>query len=62
MPDPEKIAFVMDGSGGAVDYGTLGRRANQAAHCFRWLGLRRGDVVAVLMENNRHYVEFCWAA
>ncbi len=62
MPDPEKIAFVMGGSGVEVDYGTLNARANQVAHRLRRLGLRRGDVVAVLMENNRHYVEFCWAA
>ncbi len=62
MADPRKIAFVMGGSGDAVDYGTLDARGHQIAHRLRRLGLSRGDVVAVLMENNRHYVEFCWAA
>jgi len=62
MPDPEKTAFIMGGSGVEVDFATLDAAANRVAHLFRRLGLRRGDVVAVLMENNRDYVEFCWAA
>ena len=37
-------------------------RANQLAHLFRSAGLREGDAVAILMENNEHYHTVMWAA
>ncbi len=49
-------------SGRSVDYGTLDRRVNQAAHLLRALGLRRGDVVSILMENCEQFAVFCCAA
>src|SRR5205085_569778 len=56
-----KPALVFSG-GASLDYGTLDRRANQAAHLFRSLGLKRGDVVAVLMDNRPEFAVFCCAA
>ena len=37
-------------------------RANQLAHQFHHAGLREGDVVAVIMENNEHMHAVMWAA
>ncbi|HET9732613.1 MAG TPA: AMP-binding protein [Acidimicrobiales bacterium] len=59
---PDKPAYVMAGSGETVTYGELDRRSNQLAQLFRRVGLRRGDSVAVFMENNAHYFEVTWAA
>lgn len=60
--DPQKSAFVMAATGEAVTYGQLDARSNQGAHLFRSLGLKTGDVVAIFMENNVHYLSLCWAA
>ncbi|MDA8341885.1 MAG: AMP-binding protein, partial [Actinomycetota bacterium] len=59
---PDKVAYVMAASGETVTYAELDRRSNQLAHLFRRRGLRRGDVVAVFMENNARYFEVTWAA
>jgi acyl-CoA synthetase (AMP-forming)/AMP-acid ligase II len=59
---PDKPAYVMAGTGETVTYAELDRRSNQVAHLFRRRGLRRGDVVAVFMENNARYFEVLWAA
>ncbi|MBF5067299.1 AMP-binding protein, partial [Salmonella enterica subsp. enterica serovar Istanbul] len=37
-------------------------RSNQAAQLFRTCGLRRGDHIVILMENNRHFLEVCFGA
>jgi len=59
---PDKPAYVMASSGETVTYAELDRRSNQVAHLFRRLGLQRGDVVAVFMENNARYFEVLWGA
>ncbi len=59
---PDKAAYVMAGSGETVTYAELDRRSNQVANLFRRRGLRRGDAVAVFMENNARYFEVLWAA
>jgi acyl-CoA synthetase (AMP-forming)/AMP-acid ligase II len=59
---PDKAAYIMAGTGETVTYAELDRRSNQMAHLFRRRGLRRGDVVAVFMENNARYFEVVWAA
>ncbi|MFC4147678.1 amino acid adenylation domain-containing protein, partial [Micromonospora mangrovi] len=46
--DPEAVALVCDGV--AVSYGELGARANRLAAHLRSLGVRRGDMVGVLLE------------
>jgi long-chain acyl-CoA synthetase len=59
---PDKVAYRMGRSGEAVTYGQLDERSSRLAHLFHDRGLRPGDVVAVLMENNARYLEVTWAA
>jgi acyl-CoA synthetase (AMP-forming)/AMP-acid ligase II len=59
---PDKVAFVMAGSGEAVTYRELNDRSNQLAQCFFDAGLRFGDHIAILMDNRPEYFEVCWAA
>ncbi len=59
---PDKAAVVMHPSGTAVTFGELEARANRLAHFFRRHGLREGDAVAILMENNEHFHAVMWAA
>jgi long-chain acyl-CoA synthetase len=54
---PDKAAFVMATTGETVSFGELEARANRLAHLFRDRGLRRGDHVAIFMENNARYLE-----
>ena len=59
---PDKVAYVMAGSGDAVTYRELNDRSNQLAQLFWAAGLRFGDHIAILMENRPEYFEVCWAA
>ena len=59
---PNKPAYIMASSGEVVTFGQLEARANQGAHLFRSLGLRRGDHIALMLENHPRYLEICWAA
>jgi long-chain acyl-CoA synthetase len=59
---PDKPAYIMAGSGDVVTYRDLDRATNRGAHLFRHLGLKTGDGIALFMENNRHFLELCWAA
>jgi long-chain acyl-CoA synthetase len=59
---PDRPAIIMGASGQVVTYRQLDERSNRLAHALRSMGLRRGDVVAVLMDNNAHYHEVAWAA
>jgi long-chain acyl-CoA synthetase len=59
---PGKIAAVMAGTGETVSYGELERRSTQLARVLRDAGLRPGDVVALLTENNLRALEVYWAA
>ncbi|MCF4165341.1 AMP-binding protein [Zavarzinia compransoris] len=59
---PDKIAYRMAGSGIAVTYAELEARANACAHLFRDLGLKRGDGIAIIMENHPRFFEVTWAA
>jgi long-chain acyl-CoA synthetase len=59
---PDKPAYIMAGSGETVTYAELDARANQGAHLLRSLGLKRGDGIAVLMDNTARYLEVMWAA
>lgn len=55
-------AIVMAGSGRHLTFGEFEANANRLAHFFRSIGLRRGDHVAVFMENNLRYFEVMAAA
>src|ERR1700754_2954053 len=60
--NPDKPAVIVHPSGTVVTFAELERRANRLAHFFRRHGLREGDAVAILMENNEHYHTVMWAA
>jgi long-chain acyl-CoA synthetase len=59
---PDKPAYVMAGSGEIVTYRQLDERSNQLAHLLRGAGLRRGDSIALMLENHPRFFEICWAA
>ena len=59
---PDKPAVILQQSGQVVTFGELEARANRLAHYFRQHGLREGDSVAILMENNEHIHAVMWAA
>lgn len=59
---PDKLAYVMAGSGESLTYAQLDALSNRGAQAFRDLGLGQGDHVALLFENNLDFVGLCWAA
>ncbi len=59
---PDKPAVVMHGSGEVVTYRELDERSTQLARLLRQAGLQRGDHIAMLVENNPHFLEIGWAA
>ena len=58
----DKLAVIMGGSGATMSFAELERRSNQVAHLFRARGLRAGDRIAVLMENELDLFPVVWAA
>ena len=60
--NPDKPAVIMAGSGEIITYAQLDARSNQGAQLFRSLGLKRGDAIALYLENHPRYFEICWAA
>lgn len=52
----------MAGRGDIVTYRQLDERSNQLAHLWHERGLRRGDHVAILLENHPRYFDVVWAA
>jgi long-chain acyl-CoA synthetase len=61
-PRPDHPALIMAGSGETTTYRELDERSNQLAHHLHELGLRPGDVIAILLENHPRFLEVCWAA
>jgi fatty-acyl-CoA synthase len=59
---PDQIAAVMTGTGETLSYGELEQRSVQLAHVLHEVGLRPGDAVALLTENNLGAFEVYWAA
>lgn len=59
---PHKPAFIMGSTGEIVTYAELDERSNRAAQLFRSLGLKAGDHIGMMMENNRQFMEIVWAA
>ncbi|OMC55895.1 acyl-CoA synthetase [Mycobacterium sp. IS-836] len=58
----DKPAVILHPSGTVVTFDDLEARANRLARRFREAGLREGDTVAILMENNEHIHAVMWAA
>jgi long-chain acyl-CoA synthetase len=62
VADPGKPAIIMATSGETVSYSEFESRANQVAHLLRDAGLRRGDHIAIFMENNARMLEIAGGA
>ncbi|MBW2394437.1 MAG: AMP-binding protein [Deltaproteobacteria bacterium] len=58
---PEKAAAIHARTGEVLTYAELDARSNQLAQLFWAEGLRRGDHVAVFLENHLRYFEVFWA-
>lgn len=59
---PDKPAIIMAETGETLTYAELDARSNQGAHLLRSLGLKRGDGIALLLENSPFFFELVWAA
>ena len=62
MRTPDRPVITMASDGSVVTFADFEARSNQAAHLFRKCGLRRGDSVVLLMENNVDYLQLAWGA
>ena len=58
----EKPAVINSLTGESISYQTMDQRSNQLAHLMFDHGLRRGDHIAVFLENDLRYFEITWAA
>ncbi len=59
---PGKLAVIMARTGETVTYAQLDARSNQGAQLFRSLGLKRGDAIALMLENSAQFHAICFAA
>ncbi|MBW2316851.1 MAG: AMP-binding protein [Deltaproteobacteria bacterium] len=59
---PDKAAVISARTGEVLTYAELNARSNQLAQLLWAEGLRRGDHVAVFLENHLRYFEVFWAA
>src|SRR6202165_6153714 len=60
--DADKPAVILHPPGTQLSFPELEARANRLAHHFRSAGLREGDTIAAVMENNEHIHAVMWAA
>jgi long-chain acyl-CoA synthetase len=58
----DTAAAIMAASGASLTFGELERQANQGAHLLRKCGLRRGDGIALMIENRLEFFVAYWAA
>jgi long-chain acyl-CoA synthetase len=59
---PDKPAMISADTGAVVTYAELNERSDRLARVLHALGLRRGDHICVLMENNLAFMDPVWAA
>lgn len=59
---PEHPAVIMAGSGTVTTYAELEQRSAAVASALYDMGLRRGDVIALLSDNSAEAFEIYWAA
>jgi len=59
---PDKPALISADTGAVVTFAELNERSNRMAQFLHAQGLRRGDHIAVLMENNLSFMDPVWAA
>lgn len=60
--NPQHPAFIMAATDEVVTYKQLNDYSNQIAQLARARGLQVGDGIAIFMDNNKHFLEICWAA
>lgn len=59
---PDRPAVILGRTGEIITYRMLDQRSNQGAQLFRELGLKRGDAVALLLDNSARFHDICFAA
>ena len=59
---PDAIAFRMCNSGEEVTFSQLESRSNQIAHLLRDSSVGIGDHIAILLKNQREFLELCFGA
>ncbi len=59
---PDKAAAISARTGEVLTFAELDARSNQLAQLLQAEGLRRGDHLAVFLENHLRYFEVAWAA
>ena len=60
--EPDAIAFRMCESGEKVTFSQLEVRSNQIAHLLRDIDVGIGDHIAILLKNQREFLELCFGA
>src|SRR5699024_7314029 len=60
--DPDKAAVVRPSTGQTLTYGGLEQRSRKVAHLLRDAGLRPGDHVAMVSDNDIAMLEVYWGA
>ncbi len=60
--DPDKLAVILAGSGQTMTYGVLEENSARLARVLHEAGLRRGDGIALLADNDPRVFEVYWAA
>ena len=59
---PDRPAIIMGATGRQFTFGDVEARSNRFAHLLRSVGARRGDRVALLLENHVMYLVLAWGA
>jgi fatty-acyl-CoA synthase len=59
---PDRKALIDGATGQYLTFRDLDERSNRFAQYLYANGLRRGDHIALFMENNLRFMEICWAA
>jgi long-chain acyl-CoA synthetase len=60
--NPDKPAVIVAETGAVMTYGELDAGSNRVANLLRSKGLKSGDVVAFMVENDPRYYEMLWGA
>ncbi|MFO1188316.1 MAG: AMP-binding protein [Alphaproteobacteria bacterium] len=59
---PDKPAVIVEPGGARLTYGELDAQSNRCARLFRRLGLKAGDAIAFMIENQAQLFVVAWAA
>ena len=59
---PERPSIIIGETGEFLNFAEFEAISNQVAHLFRGLGLRRGDRIAIFLENHIFYMPIVWGA